>query len=437
MRQLYLAALLVLFVGAGCAYAMPPYLELYTQADGLGGDSAHRVCIDREGKKWFGLSGKFVHVSSFDEVSWESFSLPTSNWLTDMALDSAGRIWVVSTFGGNWLLQDGKFQTSILPQFCIFSSALTFDLDWHLWVGGWNNGLWVAKHYASKGWETWFPLINEAPWAFALGPEGRVWFVTSRYLYGSREGETSFETFYPWPGKDFVDMAVSNTGRIWLISGSCNGFGGAAPIIYSDDAEEWSVVGYPELSSKTETGTCVAIVGDTGIWFGFNAGAFWYDCTDWRWIDLGDGLADIAVDETNGDVWFATWSGAVVMRGGPDAWPPVYMEISPIQDPADADKRAFIMGDIWFEMDLNLDFYLAVEDAHGNLLFAPQFTPEMRPMAQSFDAAIGTVVENYPLLELDLSGVPEGSYRWFAACTHAGTMEFASNIASCEWQFNR
>jgi len=123
------------------------------------------------------------------------------------------------------------------------------------------------------------------------------------------------------------------------------------------------------------------------------------------------------------------------MRGGTQAWPPVYIEIRPVHDPGDPDKRAFIMADIWFEMDLKLDFYLAVEDARGNLLFAPDFTPEMSPMAQSFDVAIGTVVENYPLLGLDLSGVPAGTYRWFAACTYTGTMEFASNIASCEWQF--
>jgi len=91
--------------------------------------------------------------------------------------------------------------------------------------------------------------------------------------------------------------------------------------------------------------------------------------------------------------------------------------------------------DLLNSMDRTVDLYVAIETPDGELLFYPGFGTSWSCFLPGLHIEAETAVENYQLFSLTVPDLPAGIYRWFAACTDAGTMDFASNIASCEWQF--
>ena len=82
-----------------------------------------------------------------------------------------------------------------------------------------------------------------------------------------------------------------------------------------------------------------------------------------------------------------------------------------------------------------VDFYVGLELPSGELLFYPTFGAGMASFMSGVEIPADTHIENYELFSLTLPDLAPGTYRWYAACTHAGTADYASNIASCEWEF--
>jgi len=81
-----------------------------------------------------------------------------------------------------------------------------------------------------------------------------------------------------------------------------------------------------------------------------------------------------------------------------------------------------------------VDLYVALQLPTGDMIFYPSLGISWSPYWPGLVLPAGTAVDNYELFSLTLPDLPAGTYRWFAACTYTGTMEFASNIAFCEWQ---
>ena len=93
--------------------------------------------------------------------------------------------------------------------------------------------------------------------------------------------------------------------------------------------------------------------------------------------------------------------------------------------------------DLLNSMDRTVDLYVALQDPTGELIFYPSLGASWSPYSAGLFLPADTHIEDYELFSLTLPELPAGTYRWHAACIHTGTMEFASNIASCEWKFNR
>jgi len=436
----------LLLISHGWSLAQVPYLDHYTEDDGLADNRVHRVLVDSEGIKWFGTSPGWV--STCDEHEWRSYELlsgfNTSWGVADMVFDNEGRVWasIAPAYQAFHWFEDGAFHglsRDSLGYGIDMPSAMVFDSTNALWAGGYADwdGIWVGRYHGQAEWRVWNGRWLESPVDFDISPDGYIWFAGhDEHVYRILEGTNQWERF-PVPGCRNSRIDTSDEGRLWLVK-SC--YDENEPmILWSDDWENWERLELPDLDSETGVSTTIRAFSGDRIWFGFSGGALWYDGSDWRWIHVADSLRDIAIDNLTQDVWFAAHDGVYVMRGGPDAWPPVWIELEALTlaDPNGARPTLSLKGSAEFQMELELDLYVAVELPDASLLYAPDWTPAMAPLVRNLDVPIGLNINDLPLVELDPADLPAGSYRWFAACTHAGTMEYASNIASCEWQFNR
>ena len=170
-------------------------------------------------------------------------------------------------------------------------------------------------------------------------------------------------------------------------------------------------------------------------------GAYWYDYEQRYRIDAWAPdvfVEDMVVDYATGDVWFASRNAGVgVLRGWfAPSGSPIFLGVATNRAEYTTNDSMRVTSQLVLEGEgETVDFYIALELPSGALLFYPSFWTEMTPFLSGVQIPADTHLENYELFSLRLPDLPAGTYRWFAACTHAGTMEFASNIASCEWEF--
>jgi hypothetical protein len=193
---------------------------------------------------------------------------------------------------------------------------------------------------------------------------------------------------------------------------------------------------------------CAGASGPAKDW---NRGIWTYKEADWRFYDWPFQepyyARTVAIDN-NGSIWipavgpFGTEGGGVAVcwrHRLDDAHVKVDVHISG----HGATTAQFCAGDsMSLTMDLTTDLsavcdgYIGLQlPSNEMLLFYPSFGTAMMPFMSGITIPADTHLEDYELFTLTLPDLPAGTYTWYAACTYAGTMEFASNIASCDWQF--
>ncbi|HUT02580.1 MAG TPA: hypothetical protein VM163_01650 [bacterium] len=446
MLRTYTAILFAVTALMVSSFATAGYLEHYTEEDGLADNRVSFIRIGESGVKWFATYNS--GVCRFDECSWETYP---AGRVQDMALDNTGRPWICYMSGICYLdLHAGRFYCLDYPLLSAYS-AVTCSPDGALWTGGWVGELEVWRTFNLVQWKCWKGLLPEK---FAIDADGRVWFVGAAGPAGappnygvwriSADGESwdRIDDNVRLPsGTRYRSIYASQTGRVWVEAAES-----PAAKFYSDDYETWVMFDESPFGLSADYYVWIECASEEGIWFrsahpAYIEGAFYYDYQDWRFVRVAcyvgqglTGMETIRVDNRTGDVWFGTYSnGVYVMRGGPEAWPPVWIELEALVNPCAG--AVSVQGSAEFQMDLRLDLYVALELPDKTLLFAPNWSASMAPLVPNLEVPIGLNVNGLPLVTLEVAGIPAGTYRWFAACTHAGSMEFASNIASCEWQF--
>jgi len=449
-------ALLIMgvFLGAAGLGAGAPYFQYYPCPGAtrrVGG-----IVVDAAGVKWFGNS--HCEVWRYDESSWQRFSFGTSfNMLYDMDIDEAGRVWLALFWGPLYYVDKGevhRFDPGVLD----LCSAVGFSPDGALWASGLTpstDAIWgtemVGRYSFSEGaWQRLWRNYSAHPGApslgLAFGPDGDAWCVDTDSVYRFSAGSGSFER-YKTGYLHHVDLAIGVDGDMWLASACGERPEEVVAILESVDGESWGPVPDAHVRDMIEQCWRVKAVPGEGVWFVCSTskgsrGALWFDYANWRWIALPQLDADLAVDSQTGDLWFSLYSealgcGLAVMRGGPDAWPPVWTDLKTAAQPGAGAHLLSVIGSAEFQMELNLDLYVAVELPDGRVLFAPGWTPGAVPFLAGITVPIGLVLEDFPLLTMDASDLKPGNYRFYAAFTYTGTMDLASNIASCEWEFEK
>jgi len=396
--------------------------EVYTREDGLPSNDIIRVFVDDNGLKWF-ISGfddnglRQGALCTFDDENWAYF--PSLGILTDITADSEGNVWVAEAFAGPRRFKDGAFEKPIGQEYdghrVDILTSLDFDLDGRLWVTGWGA---CASCYSPESAETeWrhfcdFPQGNGPPnriFKIKCDPNGDVWIGYDLGLLRLRiaSNSHSWKRFLKDTGW-CTDVDVDSEGTKW--ADTWRG------VHRSVDGRVWQPMGF--------SANAITALGDSGVIFGSHGGAYWYDYDQWRWIEAWTPdvwLGDAALDYQTGDLWFAAYEDGVgVLRG----W--LYSSRPPMVLSLATDRGQYTVGE---PMILSVDL-LSEGEARN-----PGLGSGWVPFASGLALPAGLHLENYELFTLTLPELPAGTYHWYAACTHAGSMDFASNIASCEWQF--
>jgi len=432
--------------------------EVYTSADGLGSDVVRCMLITSDGTKWVGTNHG---LSKFDGDTWVNYlvepgaSPPSTasgpNSAMDITVDALKRPWV-AFWGGSGprcFLGDGFDQPVFGDGLVSFATCLNWTDEGDLWVGSFGC---VGRYSPTEGWQFFCDWSGSsgAYYAvnFAEGEDRVLWIGTYAAVWEVRDRGGFWDRHLRSRDRHDFRVSVLDDGRKITVANHYTAPGESTGFISTtQDGTTWTTV-TADFGTYPRFG-CVTPTDSGGFWIGTCGGALRYDGHQWRYIeawydpaehsDKGNGydgdITDIAVDG-NGDVWFTSRGyGVGVLRGGVEARPPAHVDLV-VQNDA-LTETVEIIVDAAFEMRLTLDFYLAVQTPDGTFLFAPEFGADHVPLFRDVSVSGRQRVADLPVLTFETQGIPSGTYRFYSAFMHAGTMDFASNIASCEWQFNR
>jgi len=440
--------------------------ENFTEEDGLIHFRAHSVYESADGSIWMGMDCSAHSCCGLNQyidgelLTWDEGVRFCPYAVYGICEDSQGTIWSSCNMLGCGFLQDGLWQKGFEVGFTV--SGIDCGPDGRLWVGSVFEGIVSYNPVTGEKRQVlappWAgnPLLAVPPEHLFVSSDGHIWFSLDRAEPCLYEINDTGEVLRTFPGRKGT-VAESPDGTIWFGQtrwfGEFEEFGYPSLPIHSVErleGDEFVYAGPPEgypvlahgpisISSSGEL-VCAAdlkpfraiVTFDGQNWsyykFPFDAALIW--------------IPDLLIDSRD-DIWVATRptgplspiEGFYVLHrdGAPDIWVSVAVK-----------EQRYSAGDsIAGLIDLGstghgqaIDLYLALEPPWGSLLFYPSFGTSMTPSLLSVDIPADTYL-HYEPFSLTLPDLPAGTYRWHAALTHAGTTDFASNIASCEWQFTK
>ena len=389
-------------------------------------------CITRSDGCWYLRDGAWFKEDEFAYL-WPPFgavpALPREGDTIQMGID--GRLWAAFGAGIMWFDPETR-QSEVVwetprrwdwdfyycPEKMLVSSqhGIWFESGDDVLQIGYNGRLLSTNlGFESEGY-------REAFGFFAEDPSGQVWFsgtiMKSVFEYVSGLfclEEDGWGSFQPPGGVAGGDgpVFISFRGEM-LVRGAVQGSAGNATGFWTWNGKEWSF--YETPFEKPYYSRSVAIDLSGNLWVP-GIGPF---------LSEGPG---IAVCQRN-----------LLVHGGLQITIATVVAGASLRSSYGQGDQMGLLLDLTADATLEgeartVDLYVSLELPSGELLFYPMFGTEMAPFLAGIEIPADTHLEDYELFSLMLPDLPAGTYRWFAACTHAGSMEFASNIASCEWQF--
>jgi ligand-binding sensor domain-containing protein len=249
----------------------------YTVADGMANNNSQAIVIDHDGKVWAGGYGR-GGISIWDGSAWqrdERFS-----WLlniTDMAVDSANRIWLGS--------DDGVMVVagSVITTYNTGNSGLTnnqvravvIDNDNNKWFGTYGG---VSKLAADGTWTTYNTsnsgLAYNAIAAIGIDAAGNKWFgYDMKWGVGlsklAVDGTWTYYTIDSGLATNFILAIAFDSGNRSWFGGLC--FGGASGVSVLSGTI-WT--NFTAANSGLANGGvyAIAVDGDDNLWFGAYGG---------------------------------------------------------------------------------------------------------------------------------------------------------------------
>ena len=440
--------------------------ENFTEADGLIDNCAISLYESADGSVWIGTYGEGLNQYVDGELlTWDE----GANWLPDniygICEDTQGDIWCLSYNEGCAYLEGGMWHEGFtldwegVPGLQWAQGGIGCAPDGRLWAGFAEGIKWYDPE-TREGQKVWTsPRYNVGdfwgvPHFLYVTSAGRIWFCSTDLggedkLYELDDTGTILRVFTDLWGT--VEEAPD--GAIWYADHRTHiNFG--IMRLEGDEDTIFEYAGPPEGYPIVMNGP-ISISDNGEIVCNGYQHALWrrvistFDGESWQpYLCPSAGamsrMNDLLIDK-HGDIWVAFgnpgfgsgWgSGVWVLRRsqGPS---PIFLGVEVDLPAVRARSAQTVLLDLLNSEDRTVDLYVAVETPVGEIHYCPGWSALPAPFLTGLHIPAKTQILDYPLFMFTLPDIPEGTYRWHAACTHAGTMEFVSNIASYEWLFTK
>jgi signal transduction histidine kinase/CheY-like chemotaxis protein/ligand-binding sensor domain-containing protein len=327
--------------------------EIVSEAKGFGKGTVSSIIQDREGLVWFALLGHGIRkwLGYGDWEHWTTRQGLESDEIWALQRDSHGRLWVANEHGLS-ILDPGSTRFRSWSQAGIDSPSRCMSLekskDGFIWAATYEGKLVQINEASLRGWQISLPHVSHV----FVDSRDRVWASTTAGLFLSeaRHGPAEFHLAEktPFSSQAIQDMAEDATGRIWAVS---------SEYLYRFDAPNWTrldisaanlgnhlgdvsidktgavwingngagvarfqiqngnIAGFtkPHLSSNEVVFQKVDQRG--WVWMGEDRGVEFFDGASWRHYTAGDGLIWDDCDshgflaDSDGTVWIGTSGG--------------------------------------------------------------------------------------------------------------------------------
>ena len=451
MRRLGGSFVCVVLVIVGCAAVSGATWEVFTTKDGLPSNEVTALFVDADNTLWIGTAAEGIAHFDGSRFRWYAGAFGRGSIRKPLAICRRGdQLWMTGIDGTGWLnLRTKLWDWPPAPE-GYNGVGIAAAEDGTLYVATVHavscmrpdEVIFCPINWGSSGWDHYLCLLLTSDGTvYAPSYDGSMELFRDCQLVDQRQGA-------------FDGMAEDSEGCLWAF----HWFGRGRCYYQCDPPDgEWKrleVIGDesctalacgPENTVAVGTldlGPGPRVMPATGA--GANPARVWVRrCGSWRRYDQSDGLpacgvTALAIDRDL-NVWAGTRSaGLALLRSERPPLPDVLVGISCKPQIVSVGDRMTVHLDAVTESIVDVDLYVALDgDAmSGGLLFWPWLSPSAQPFLSGLHLDRVTI-HGYELFSLTLPDLPEGTYRWFAACTYAGTMDLASNIASCEWEFEK
>ena len=420
--------------------------QVFTTEDGLASNLITAVYEDSAGRIWIGADEPGITV--YENGSFEEFKLGSGDdWGdTGMICEARDYVWIISGlsgwtdyyYRGTFRLGPDRDWLMASDLYGLFDVAVAASPDGTVYRMTEDAIAYCRYDGGPATYLQWTDLADPFR-ALSVGPDGTLYVSSYRgTFYVFKNFELVLKESHDF-SMQFREMKVDSRMGLWAVTHR----------LWHRPSwdSEWQLVDALDgmACSQIATGNNgTVLVRVHNIPSTFESCFMFYDGAEWaRYEDNGlprgeDGrlscVNDMCIDHY-GNWWVGTNAGLAVRWNN---LPPLPMLLG-----VKTDASQYVPGGVMrVSLDLvgegearTVDLYVALETPSGELLFYPMFGTAMAPFLAGIEIPADTHIEDYELFSLTLPDVPAGTYRWYAACTHAGTMHFASNIASCEWQF--
>ncbi len=200
----------------GATRVREPSWVTYTAANGLGNAHVTGIAIAADGKTYLATNGGGLTL--FDGVQRKTYTTANSaipsNYLTALALDKQGRVWIGTLGYGVARLENEQWIKYTFTNNYI--NALALDANGYPWIAT-SDGVFFFDGRAWRHITQATGLASSRVHALAIARDGRVWFGTDAgaTVYDGR----TYRTFTQADGlaDDIVRaLAVDAQNRVWL-----------------------------------------------------------------------------------------------------------------------------------------------------------------------------------------------------------------------------
>lgn len=271
--------------------------ELFNSANGLSGDYAWPLLVDREGNIWVGTG---AGIDRFSRSNFTPAPFPSGTHDFALAAGADGVIWTGSSSKPVMELKDSQVKTFDVPPYTLAAYA---DREGAVYIGGrgdiWKMSETGAEHLASH------PGPNTVGFVLAITKDlqGTLWVSiggpSGAGLYTWTDGQWKKSSISGTPRTDFTDA----NGRVWL------GYRDNRIVIV--DGHSVTTLG-PDQG--VTIGDAKAFQQDgSHLWIGGSNGLGYMDGLRLKMVGLADGdsLKNVTgiVFSAQGDLWVHTLDG--------------------------------------------------------------------------------------------------------------------------------